>query len=206
MRPRRHLALATVLAAGLAGCGGDSAKTVTVAAPPPAGDTATSAPTTPAVAMPAGLPDGAIAVEGKYAMRIAKHGGSQFISSDEDGHENDRRQWVAKTTCASACTVQLRRELPNGAFETVTLDPVEGDRTRYASEATIDQDVCARKPSGSATRRVSVKASATRDVDGKALAIRLDGYVVVSQRCDVFDRGAELQKDTVQYRGTAARP
>ena len=212
MRVRGGVLVAAALTA-IAGCGGDSTKVVTktVVQPPPDQST----PATQSVAAPpardqkppANLPAGAIAIQGRYTMRIARLHDSGYLKGIDDGREDDARLWVATTACATRCTVKLRRELDNGAFETVMLDPVEGDPTRYAGEAKLDEDYCNVNPVGAAVRRISVKASATRDVDGKAVAIRLDGYHVVRQRCDILQSERfppKVEQSSVQYRGTSA--
>lgn len=214
MRLLRTFAPAVLLPAlAIAGCGGGDDKPTTVVktvvqAPtqPTAAPTAPAPTSVPTTATPAeqpdpvaNLPEGTPAVSGEFAMEIRSSEEDTFISSDED--EGEERKWFAAMACdGTDCTVELRRELPQGGFKTLTLRE-DGDPRRYAANSVGGADACGNKsgtfgPKGPPRQRLSIRITGTQDVAGQETATRLDGYLTVQQRC-----GDDRQRVVTQYRG-----
>lgn len=188
------LALAAL---ALAGCGGsDKTKTIvrtvvkTEVAAPTTPTVPTATETTDTTTAPAETPDpvadlpaGTPALQGEFDMTVKSSRSETFIDVNED--EGDERKWFATMRCdGERCTVDLRRELPQGGFKTVTLRQDGDDRRRYAANSTGGEDVCTTiKPAGPPAQRLSVRVTGTQDVAGQETATRLDGYLTVRQTC-----------------------
>jgi len=199
-------AAALLCAAAAAGCGSDDgARTVTVtrtvvqtvtapAATAPTDTTATTA------AEP--LPDGVVAIDGTYAMeeRTDDYFGENTVV--EDGFDSD---WIFATTCSggsSDCTISLRRELRDGTFKNLTLEPVEGRDGVFEARSTGTTGCATGEKRPQARQRYSVRVNRTEDVEGRPTATVLDAYY--SERTT----GCELSSPaggTVSFRGSLQR-
>jgi len=214
----RSCLLVSTLAVGVGSCGGGDATTKTVvqtvsqtpAATPPATATA-STPSEPATAAPsaaaaavANLPDGAVALQGSFRMKVVRVANNNFlIPGQQNDEKGAARLWVAETQCAAgACRVRLRRELPSGGFERSTLKQ-GADARSFGETAKIQKKYCGNPDtsSGPAIKRTSVHISAVEDRAGQPTAIRIGGFVTLSQTCATG--GARLAgHSTLAFRGT----
>jgi ferredoxin len=206
------IALATLAA----GCGeGETVTEVRTVTAPPASSGATSptgvtGPTaaTGASGAPAAtgapadpLPDGRAAVDGRYLMKVratASEGRSLLTQGTDEGEEST---WPISTVCTgSTCRLKVRRELESGAFESLTLDEVK-DRT-YAAASTGKTTKCALQSEEVDTKqRLSVRATAVKDINGRPTAQRIDAYMTIRATCSsAVDEG--LNRATISWRGT----
>jgi hypothetical protein len=201
-------AVALLCAAGL-GCGSDDegARTVTVTrtvVQTVTAPAAVAAPDTTATAPAAGaaepLPDGVVAIEGTYAMEEREDDYFGENTVVEDGFDSD---WIFETTCAgSECTVSLRRELRDGTFKNLTLEPVEGRDGVYEARSAGRTDCATGDDRPDARQRYSIRVNKTEDLAGRPTATVLDAYY--SERTT----GCELSSPaggTVSFRGSLRR-
>lgn len=193
-RPFTILPAVLVLALGLAACGDDEPETKTVvqtvtapaatpsatpAATPDAttgasGATGPSGATGTAEALPP-LPAGVTGIDGTYEVehRRSDYEGENTTTEDRFGGD----EWVFKTTCeAEDCTVLMRRELGNGSYKNVTLEP-DADREGVFAGRSTGRTGCATSDARpNARQRYSVKINKTADVDGRPTGTVLDIY------------------------------
>lgn len=193
LNPKLLVLVATV---ALAGCGGTETKTIVqtqVVTQPPAPAPATTAPTetatpapaeTTAATTPAGppLPEGQIAVEGRYHVTYKDYSpGVLNVGGEYKGKETT---WNARMVCdGQDCRAELRRPLDTGGFKTFPLEKTS-DR-KYAGEFTGKFD-CGANRNGtgpdSARQRVAVSVSKVSDIDGRPTAAAMDIYLTVTSK------------------------
>jgi hypothetical protein len=195
-RPLRIVAhvvggLAGAAALALAACGGGSeASTVTVTAPPPPQAQRETPP--PAQAPTEGtLPEGVLATDGTYIMRLrdadTNSGASNnLVDKNANMFSDDETLWRFSSRCAGGrCTVQMRRELPNGAgFKEVTLEPAENRPGVFEGNSTgtyvNDGRECQTQ------QRYSIRLYEPTDVGGRPTATRMDAYYKARTGEDCF--------------------
>ncbi len=193
------MSLTALAALALVACGGEpETRTVveTVTAPPPPG-----APAPDPSTAPAPPPEGAVVLEGTYAMETneADYEGENIAVDDEFPTESE---WVFATDCTGpTCTVRMRRELGSGAFKTLTLQPVEGRPGVFAGESTGTTG-CVTEQKAETQQRYSIKLNAPQPVEGRPTATRIDAYFTEeTDGCELTDRARGI----VSWKGTLLR-
>lgn len=201
------------LATLMAGCGGEKTVTEvqTVTQPPgqtepsgttpPGGATGPSGTTGASTAPAAPLPGGRAAVEGRYLMKVRATSFEGKSVLTQGTSEGDESTWPISTVCeGDTCRLEVRRELESGAFESLTLKEVK-DRT-YAVSSTGKTTKCAFQSDEVDTKqRLSVRATAIKDVTGRPTAQRVDAYMTIRAICN-GSIGSGLARGTISWRGT----